>query len=364
MSSGSLCGWYCIDRDHDCIRLRLRGGPCARQWTRAPWCSPEFRETRFSTADNNRVDSIAWITGAGASTGNLASNGGPLHCNNPLEFFGQSYGDGGNSHPFLVVSSVTSRWKSPAGNTLTGKTKVNTGVVCDFRPRRAEPAPPTRSKNRTAVENQMTVQRSFSFKTVSNTSDLRAYVPRLPIGAYGAVSWPNAASVVQTGNAGSCSGGCIVTDWNGTWFAEQTSAGQGLVVIRNPKSGPPALLVFDNNSFSNSNNSAVALRLPAGGWLGTYRETENISVLRRNHLAGVPPGQGPAANRLHHALTTSKLAARGHLFGLHHRARLVQPVAVARPGPLRSAWHSGRRRPSAAPRSPRARPAGSWRRSR
>ena len=231
--------------------------------------------TGFSTADNDRVDNIAWITSTGASTGNLASNGGPLHCNDPLEFFGQSYGDGGDSHPFLVVSSVTSRWKSPAGSTLTGKTKVNTGVVCDFAPDGGTSTTYTLEKSAGRI-NQMTVQRSFSFKTVSNTSDLRAYVPRLPIGAYGAVSWPNAAGVVQTGNAGSCSGGCIVTDWNGTWFAEQTSAGQGLVVIRNPKSGPPALLVFDNDSFSNSNNSAVALRLPTGGWLGTYRETENL----------------------------------------------------------------------------------------
>ena len=229
----------------------------------------------YSTADSNRVDSISWTDPGGVSTANLVANGGPLHCNDPQEFFGQAYGDESDAHPFLVYGGNIASWRGPSGPTSTGKTKVKTSVVCDAPPDGGTATTYTLAKTVDHI-NQLTVLRSFTFDKVSNTSDLRVYVPRLPMSQYPSVMWPNAAGAVQTEDVGNCGFNCVVTDWNGTWMAEQTAAGQGLMIIRDPAKGHPALLVFDYDSYSSSNNSAVALKLPAGGWSGRYVEKENL----------------------------------------------------------------------------------------
>ena len=229
----------------------------------------------YSTINNDRVDTVTWTNPHGAVTGNMASNGGPTNCGDPLEFFGQAYGDEGDAHPFLVFSGNTSPWQGVAGNALAGRTRVEVSAVCTYTADGITATSYTLS-SKPALVNQLTVLRTFTFTKVSSTTDLRVYVPRLPLSSYAAVQWPNAAGAIQTGDAGSCGSNCIVTDWNGTWFAEQTSAGQGLMIIRNPAKGAPALLVFDNDSDSASNNSAVALKLPSGGWLGKYAEKENL----------------------------------------------------------------------------------------
>ena len=229
--------------------------------------------TGLSTADSDRVDSIAWIQSNGVSTGNLAANGGPGHCNDPQEFFGEAYGEGGAGRPYLVIAGDTAKWTGKTA--LKGVTKVLTSKVCDNTFDGVTASAYTLTKSAARV-NQLTVTRTFTFKAANTSGNLRAYVPRLPLGSYASVFWPNAAGIIQTGNAGGCSGGCEIDDWNGTWFAEQNAAGQGLVVIRNPAKALPAVLLFDNDSFSNSNNSAVALKLPSGGWLGKFSETENL----------------------------------------------------------------------------------------
>ena len=231
--------------------------------------------TGLTTADADRVDSITWTTSAGTVTPNLAANGGPLHCNDPQEYFGQAYGEAGSARPYLVFAGETSTWSAKSGQTLKGNTKVDTSKVCDVVADGGTRTAYTLSTQAARV-NQLTVQRTFTFKTSNTFGNIRAYVPRLPISAYATVLWPNANGVVQTGNAGGCPGVCEVTDWNGAWFAEQNSAGQGMVVLRNPAKSPPAVLAFDNDSYSASNNSAVALKMPQAGWSGTVKETEAL----------------------------------------------------------------------------------------
>jgi hypothetical protein len=158
---------------------------------------------------------------------------------------------------------------------LTGKTKVKTAVVCDNTLDGGTATSYTLAKSAAHI-NQMTVLRTFTFPKVSNTSDLRVYVPRLPLAQYAAVQWPGTTGAIQTEDANNCEDTCVETNWNGTWFAEATSAGQGLMVIRNPAKGMPAVLAVDNDTFSSSNNSAVALVPPSGGWSGKYVEKENL----------------------------------------------------------------------------------------
>ena len=223
--------------------------------------------------DGDRVDEIAWIASNGTSTGNLAANGGPLHCNDPQEFFGQAYGESGDAHPYLVVGGSTAHWKGRSA--LAGKTKVAVKKVCDYVPDGATKTSYALSTAAARIS-QLTVQRVFDFKVANSSGNIRAYVPRLPIGTFSKVLWPNAAGVLQTGDVGGCSSNCEVDDWNGTWFADQNAAGTGLVVIRDPAHALPAVLVLDNDSFSNSNDSAVALQQPSQGWTGHVAESENL----------------------------------------------------------------------------------------
>jgi hypothetical protein len=229
----------------------------------------------FTTKDADRVDGFSWIDSNGVNTGNLVANGGPLHCNDPQEYFGQAYGEAGSAHPFLVFGGDTASWNSSSA--LSGKTKVNTAKVCDFVPDGGTHTSYTLSTQAGRI-NEMTVVRTFTFAAVNSDGNIRAYVPRLPSSGYSTVYWRNAAGVEQTGNVGGCAGGCEISDWDGVWFAEQNAAGQGLLVIRNPAKGLPAVILFDNDSFSASNNSAVALKMPAGGWTGTVSEKETLCL--------------------------------------------------------------------------------------
>ncbi len=230
--------------------------------------------TGLSTDDSDRVDEISWIASDGTSTGNLAANGGPLHCNDPQEFFGESYGESGDAHPYLVIAGDTATWTQKAG-TLSAKTKVETSKVCDAALDGGTSSTYSLSTKSNRI-NQLTVMRQFTFSTVNFSGNIRAYVPRLPLADFATVYWPNAAGAIQTGNAGNCPFVCEVSDWNGIWFAEENSAGIGLVVIRNPAKGLPAVLAFDNDSYSSSNNSSVSLVQPTAGWSGKVAEKQNL----------------------------------------------------------------------------------------
>ena len=78
------------------------------------------------TPDNaNRVDHIAWVDSSGAAVQNWVANGGPLHCNDPQEFFGQAYGEPEGAWPPMVIAGYTSTWSgskpmaSPARRALS-----------------------------------------------------------------------------------------------------------------------------------------------------------------------------------------------------------------------------------------------------
>ena len=198
-----------------------------------------------NTTDHDRVDSIAWIDSSGASTGNLAANGGS-RCGDVSEFFGNSYGTNEPSGLIAVFAGSTSKAKpGKTGLTMTSTTNGQACFTNDIV---------TTSKyaltNAAGRKNALRIQRTFSFdagQTIS-AEDLRAYVPRLPIAQFPNVLVPDASGHVQTMQT--CAMACEVTSWNGKWFAEQDSTGHGMAVFRDRSSTLPAAVALDNDSTS------------------------------------------------------------------------------------------------------------------
>src|SRR5215471_5719776 len=59
---------------------------------------------------SDRMDAITWIDSSGTPRSNFVANGGPIQCGDPIEFFGQSYGEPEGTTPSAVVAGTTSAW--------------------------------------------------------------------------------------------------------------------------------------------------------------------------------------------------------------------------------------------------------------
>jgi hypothetical protein len=238
---------------------------------------------------SDRMDAITWIDSSGSARSNFVANGGPIQCGDPIEFFGQSYGEPEGTKPNAIVAGSTSTW-TQTGSVL-GKA-VSTGVICGGA-QDVETATTYRVFTTSSHRNEFQVTRTFRFNArtpLFNGHGVRAYVPRLPNSVYPIVIWPNAAgTALETGNAGSCGGDCEVTDWNQRWFADDDGHGSGMVVIRSSLSTASALLTVNNDSFSGSNLSSVVLIQPVEGWHAAVKETE--------FLCFYDPTSWPAARR-------------------------------------------------------------------
>ena len=253
----------------------------------------------FTTADADRVDFISWINSDGATVSNYVAVGGPLHCGDPQEFFGEAYGDSSDSGvplPLAVIGGVTSVWSSKIATVLLkGTATVQSLASCDTT-LDAKTTTHYQVFTSAALISSLKIARTFKFSKHPADGNLRAYVPRLPLSIYPVVLAPNAAGVVQTYQAGNCPVNCSVTDWNGKWMADDDGNGNGMAIFRDPATDPPAQLTIDWDGFSSSNNSAVTLVEPAGGWGGkTVTETEYLcfydakSWTAKKRKAGLPP---------------------------------------------------------------------------
>jgi hypothetical protein len=243
----------------------------------------------FTPTTGDRLDSLVWIDSSGKLSGNLATHGGPVVCGDPMEFFGQAYGEPEGTLPGMIGAGALSRWmpksdtsakSSTSGTTCTGQLEAKTVTKYTVY----------KTADR---ENMVRVTRRFKFSgstPVFNGHGLRPYVPRLPLAVYHTVLWPNATgTALLKADAGSCPDDCEKADWNGRWFADDNGAGSGLVVIRDSKSTAPALLTINHHSFSASNLTSVVLIQPPNGW-----KTE---VIETQYLCFYDPTTWPAADR-------------------------------------------------------------------
>jgi len=104
---------------------------------------------------------------------------------------------------------------------------------------------------------------------------LRVYVPRLLAGTYNQVLYPSSShNLVVSGLCDNCAP-LGASAWAGGWFADNSSAtNSGLLVLRATTDKPGAELEIDVDGLSGSNNTAIDLPQPSGGWKASSTETE------------------------------------------------------------------------------------------
>jgi hypothetical protein len=232
--------------------------------------------TGYTTNDADRVDAISWLNSAGAPVTNYVAVGGPTHCGDPQEFFGEAYGDSGDTGvplPNIVIGGVTSTWIGTGAR--KGTTAIKSLTSCD-ETLDAKTATHYALPAGATLVNALMVARTFKFAPHPAAGNLRAYVARLRLGIYPSVLAPNAAGVVQTYAAANCPLNCTVSDWNGKWMADDDGNGNGVAIFRDPATNPPAQLTVDWDGYSSSNNTAITLTMPTGGFHGTLTETEYL----------------------------------------------------------------------------------------
>jgi hypothetical protein len=231
----------------------------------------------YSAPDADRVDAITWIDSNGNPRSNYVANGGPLHCGDPQEFFGESYGEPEGTLPYMSLAGIVDNWSGTTA--LKGRAATSLAGFCDYQPS-AKMKTTYKLFTSAGETNEMEVTRNFLFTAstpVFNANGVRAYVVRVPLGAYPTVLVPNAAgTAINSFNAGNCGGDCEVTDWNQRWFADDDGAGNGVMVIRSQSSTASALLAINNDADSASNLTSVVLLQPAGGWKAKVSESEFV----------------------------------------------------------------------------------------
>jgi hypothetical protein len=230
----------------------------------------------LSTTNSDRIDAISWVDSTGTSTGNIAANGNSVVCGDPEEFFGESYGDGDDAEPYMVIYGTVSSWK-PSG-TLGGTAHTNGRKTCVGYQQDGTVSTRYLLSMKPARVSALQIRRSFTFNAhaAGVTYNLRGYVPRFPISRYPTVLVPDASGAIQTLNATSCNTACPVSSWNGTWFADDDGSGNGIAVIRDHTSTFPAMVEMDNDGASASNLTSIVLQRPADGWSGTITETDYL----------------------------------------------------------------------------------------
>jgi len=256
----------------------------------------------LDSLDPERVIGLTWKDSNGTRTANLIAEGGGGACGDPLEFFGQSYGAPEGTPPGPVVAGHRAKFSgTKTAGTVTGKPKD-----CLGNPEMPVTTAWTMFTGTQASEAKISRTLGFDKTTgMFNDVGVRPYVPRLHVGDFVNVIYPNGAgTAVTTVNAGSCGGDCLIgvdANWNGKWFADVDPAnGYAMIVRRDPTMKSPVDMTINNDSLSASNLSSFVLLQPANGWNKPVTEVEYLCFedltswpqSKRDH-AKLPAGCGP-----------------------------------------------------------------------
>jgi hypothetical protein len=224
--------------------------------------------------DPERIDSLTWKNSSGVQSGNLAMRGG-TYCGDSLEYWGQSYGSVEGQQPYLVVGGSAGTWTSPAAGQVVIKT--NTSTTCGTH----IPVTTTYTFFGSGTHvNEIKLVRKVPFGThhYGNPSQegLRTYTPRLSVSTYNQVLYPDSSgNLVVSALCDNCAP-LGSSAWAGGWFADNSSASNsGLLVLR-AAGQPAAELEIDEDGSSGSNNTAIDLPQPSGGWVSSITETEYL----------------------------------------------------------------------------------------
>jgi hypothetical protein len=271
----------------------------------AATCAPvQSRITiAFAEADPEHITSLQWKDSADATTPNVIGEGGPLHCTDVQEFFGQSYGAPEGTLPLPVVGgNLATLTRCGTDVTLTSAAQDCTQVA-------QQPVTTQYHFYGGTQASEMRVTRTIGFDAstpvYAGTVGLRPYVPRVALSGLNTVIYPNQAnSAVTTTPSTNCGGDCFTATgatWNGTWFADiDPTTGLALIVLRDPSMTSPVNLTINYDSYSNANLASFVLLQPADGWKAPVTEVEYLCFAdltswpqTARDAAQLPAGCGP-----------------------------------------------------------------------
>lgn len=245
---------------------------------------------KWSQTDPEEVVDIRWM-----GSPNLTNTAANPNCAGDLEFFGNSWVSENEGTPDFFFGSLvgwgtTGTWDAAGGN------KVNVDSISAGCFHSADLPVTTKYQffDQGPTANRIRVQRQFGFGATPYAHNVRSYIPRLyPQDAFTQVLHPNAGGTdLLTEGTSGCDFGCLITDWNGTWFAiHDPTLGRGMIVRRGSTS--PALLRVDIDDASFTNASSVQLLQPAGGFTGNVTEVEFLCFYDSSIWApsiALPPG--------------------------------------------------------------------------
>jgi hypothetical protein len=253
----------------------------------------------FAAGDPERVTSLKWIESALLTTGNLVAEGGTGACSDALEYFGQAYGAEATLPAPVVAGHVASLARCAYDATITGAT-ADCAAAAQF------PVTTQYHWYSGVRANEVRVTRTFKLNGTPSypQSILRAYVPRLPLGQFSDVIYPNQANTaITSGSIAGCSVDCLVSvgaTWSGRWFADvDSTSGRAMIVLRDAGSTQPAQLAGNNDGYSGSNLTSFQL-YAVDGWPSTLTETEYLCFAdlttwpkADRDMAKLPAGCGP-----------------------------------------------------------------------
>ena len=239
----------------------------------------------FDPTDPEFVSSVAWIDSTGTTTANWSAYGGPAHCTDPQEFFGQAYAAPESTTPLPVVGGHLATLAS--ASTCDASVITVTGGPLDCTGAAQLPVNTTYDFYGDTRQDEVKITRTFGFDgsdaavPVYSGTGLRPYVPRVNLNVFGTVIYPNQAGTAVTSvTTTSCPGDCLTptgSSWSGRWFADiASSGGYAIIVVRDPSMTSPVDLTVNYDSYSTSNLASFVLVQPTAGWQSPITEIEYI----------------------------------------------------------------------------------------
>lgn len=237
----------------------------------------------FDPTDPEYVSGVSWVDSTGATTANWSAAGGPAHCSDPQEFFGQAYGAPEGTSPLPVVGGHLATLAS--GSTCDSTVKTLTAGPVDCTGAAQLPVTTAYAFYGGARADEVKITRTFGFDgtdaatpVYSGTTGLRPYVPRVVLSVFPTVIYPNQAGTAVTSvAASSCGGDCFTVQdsgWSGRWFADVATSGYAIIILRDPSMTSPVDLTVNWDSYSSSNLASFVLLQPTAGWQSPVTEIE------------------------------------------------------------------------------------------
>jgi hypothetical protein len=196
-------------------------------------------------------------------------------CSGDSEFFGNSWGtDGGANFVSPVGWGTKGTWTGQGAEGV----RIDSAASGCYGTSGLPVETSYRFFDHGAVVDRMQVRRKFSFGSKPFAYDLRPYIPRLyPRDQYSVVIHPNAAGTALATEIGNdCEFGCMVANWDATWFAIHDPASGRGVIVRHAFSADQVALWIDMDGGSWTAASSVVLLQPPGGFTGTVTDVESF----------------------------------------------------------------------------------------